>query len=267
MTGRETFIETVLGAVCIHERGRIDGLPMVFLHGVFLDSSLWEGVAGNFRDHRLLMVDMPGHGKSHAVGRSWRMNECVEMLLQVLDGMGVEKCVAVGHSWGAMTALRAAGQRPSRFRALCLINMPFRNTTGLRRVGFHIQKLLSVFRSFYAKQAAKALYKPPFLAAHPQIAEEMEQRLSAMSLREIARVIDAVILDPGDAGHLINGLPIPALYVVGKDDYVGVPQDGALIVPGGHISPHEAPDEVAAAVIRFLEKNQEWPFSRGIKPI
>ena len=253
MADKKTFIETGLGAVCIHERGRIDGLPVVFLHGVFLDSSLWDRVAGNFLDYRLLLVDMPGHGKSHAIGRSWRLDECVGMLLQVLDGMGVEQCVTVGHSWGAMTALRAASQQQSLFRTLCLVNMPFRKTTGLRRVGFQIQKFLSVFRGFYAKQAVKALYSPHFLAAHPQIAGEMKQRLRAMSRREIARVIDAVILGPEDAGHLINGLPIPALYMVGKDDYVGVPNDGSLIVPGGHISPHEAPNEVAGAILRTLE--------------
>jgi hypothetical protein len=74
-----------------------------------------------------------------------------------------------------------------------------------------------------------------------------------LSFRGALQVIDAVILGPEDAGHLINGLPIPALYVVGKDDYVGVPNDGSLIVPGGHISPHEAPDEVAGAILRTLE--------------
>ena len=73
-----------------------------------------------------------------------------------------------------------------------------------------------------------------------------------MSRREIARVVNAVILDPGDAGHLIKGLQVPALYVVGQGDYVGVPKDGTLIVPGGHISPHEAPEELKEAILRFL---------------
>ena len=252
MTGRETFIETVLGAVCIHQRGRGDGPPVVFLHGVFLDSSLWDRVATDFHDHRLLLVDMPAHGKSPGVERAWSLNECVEMLLQVLDGMGVETCVAVGHSWGAMTALRAASLHPNRFSALCLVNMPFRRTTGLRRVGFHIQKLHAVFRGFYAKQAVKALYTPHFLATHPRIVAQMQERLRAMSRREIARVVNAVILEPGDAGHLIKGLQIPALYVVGKDDYVGSPKEGTVIVQGGHISPHEAPEELTEAILRFL---------------
>jgi 3-oxoadipate enol-lactonase len=252
VAGREIPIETGLGSVCIHERGRGDGPPVVFLHGVFLDSSLWDRVAENFRDHRLLLVDMPGHGKSHAVGRAWSLDECAGMLFRVLDGMGVERCVAVGHSWGAMAALRAAVQRPNRFRALCLANMPFRKTTGLRRVGFHIQKLLAAFRGFYAKQAVKALYTPQFLAAHPRIAGQMEKRLRAMSRREIARVVNAVLLEPGDAGHLIKALQVPALYVVGQGDYVGVPKDGTLIVPGGHISPHEAPEELKEAILRFL---------------
>ena len=223
-------------------------MPIVFLHGIYLDSSLWDDVAANLPGHRLLMIDMPGHGESPEPEGNWSLNDCVAMLLRVLDAMGISKCLAVGHSWGAMTALRTACLYPERFDSLYLLNMPFRKTTGRRRLGFQAQKLLAGFRSFYAKQAAKALYTPSLMARRPEIADQMEKTVAAKSWVGITRLIDAVILQPDDALHLMAQLSVPTVFVVGEKDSVGIPPVQHVVVPGGHISPHEAPAEVARSI-------------------
>lgn len=248
MAASKHFIETDLGRICVHTRDQGNGMPIVFLHGIYLDSSLWDDVTADLPGHRLLMIDMPGHGESPAPKRDWSLNDCATMLLRVLDAMGISKCLAVGHSWGAMTVLRAACLYPERFESLCLLNMPFRKTTGLRRVGFHLQKLLAAFRPFYAKQAARALYTPLFMTRRPEIAERMEKSVAAKSWSSIARTIDAVILEPNDALDLIANLKVPAVFVVGEQDSVGLPPVEAVVVPGGHISPHEAPAEVVRSI-------------------
>jgi len=244
----KTFIETNLGRICVHTRGRCDKMPIVFLHGIYLDSSLWDDIAADLPDQHLLLIDMPGHGESPEPVRDWSLHDCVTMFLRVLDAMGISKCVAVGHSWGAMTALRAACLHPERFESLCLLNMPFRKTTGRRRLGFQAQKLLAGFRSFYAKQAAKALYTPSLMARRPEIADQMEKTVAAKSWVGITRLIDAVILQPDDALHLMAQLSVPTVFVVGEKDSVGIPPVQHVVVPGGHISPHEAPAEVARSI-------------------
>jgi 3-oxoadipate enol-lactonase len=244
----KNFIETDLGRICVHTQDQGNGMPIVFLHGIYLDSSLWDDVAADLPGHRLLTIDMPGHGESLEPERIWSLNDCVAMLLRVLDVMGINKCVAVGHSWGAMTALHAASLHPERFDALCLLNMPFRKTTGVRRFWFQLQKLLAAFPSFYAKQAAKALYTPSFMARRPEIAGRMEKTVTAKSWDGIARLIDAVILQPDDARQLIANLKVPAVFLVGEEDSVGVPPVETVVVPGGHISPHEAPAEVVRSI-------------------
>lgn len=252
MAASKHFIETDLGLICVHTRGQGNGKPIVFLHGIYLDSSLWDDVALDLPGRRLLMIDMPGHGESPEPECNWSLNDCVAMLLRVLDAMRISKCVVVGHSWGAMTALRAACLNPERFDSLCLLNMPFRKTTGLRRFGFQFQRLLAAFQPFYARQAAKALYTPSFMTKRPETAERMEKNVGSKSWGGIARLIDAVILQPGDALHLIEKLKVPAVFVVGEQDWVGSPSVQSVVVPGGHISPHEAPTEVAQAIFLAL---------------
>jgi pimeloyl-ACP methyl ester carboxylesterase len=250
---REHHVETALGRVSVLVDGPPDGVPMVFMHGVFLDRTLWTTCVGAVTGRTHVYLDMPAHGASSNVGRDWNLDECVEMLLRVLDELKIQRCLAVGHSWGGMTALRAASRAPERFAALALFNMPFRRNAGLRRLGFQLQKLVTVFPRFYARQAARALYSKRALEEHPEFSLAMQEWLSARPPREISRVIDAVLLQPGDVTRLLRELTVPALAVVGEEDYVGTPPGvDAIVVPGGHISPHEAPHETRFALERLL---------------
>lgn len=246
-------VQTGLGQISLLIDDRGSDLPIVFMHGVFLDKDLWSafGPAVTGRTH--VYIDMPAHGASSNVGRDWKLDECGEMLLTVLDQISVSRCIVIGHSWGSMTALRAAIRAPRHFAALGLFNMPFKRNEGLNRLGFQFQKLVTVFPRFYARQAARALYTPSALKSHPEFSTAMQNRLAARPPKEISRVIDAVLLNPEEGTHLLRELKVPALAVVGQSDYVGKPPGLNVIeVPGGHISPHEAPEETCNALKQIV---------------
>jgi 3-oxoadipate enol-lactonase len=251
---KEILIGTNLGRVCVAvDEGKV-APPVVYLHGIFLDKGLWTNVCAPAEGRKQIFVDMPAHGGSENVGFDWRLDDCVAMLLRILDELEVKRCVAVGHSWGSMTALRAAVQYPDRFEALALFNMPFRRTSGLRRLGFILQKSMAAFPKFYGAQAAKALYSKGLMERRPELAAQMTEGLSKRSRVEIARIIEAVILQPEDSSALIRELRVPALAIVGQTDYVGMPPKiGVVTVPGGHISPHEAEEDTRDAIKRVLE--------------
>ncbi len=219
----ERIIKSNLGHISVSIDDRSTETPIIFLHGVFLDQSLWAEVSKALPEMTRVYIDMPAHGKSSAVGHNWSLDDCVEMLLVMLDELKIKKSFVIGQSWGSMTALRAAIKFPERFVALGLFNMPYRRTTGLRKLGFIFQKTMGFFPKFYAKQAAKALYSVEFLRNRPELSKQMQARLSKRSQKELARVIDAVILEPEDATHLIEALSVPALAVIGQEDYVGKP--------------------------------------------
>lgn len=250
---RDQRVHTGMGQVSLLVDDRSGDLPIVFMHGVFLDKTLWTAFGPEVTGRTNIYIDMPAHGASSNVGRDWHLDECVEMLLDILDELSISRCIAIGHSWGSMTALRAAIRAPSRFAALGLFNMPFRRTEGLARLGFQLQKLLTLFPRFYAGQAARSLYTENALKAHPEYSTAMQARLSVRPPKEISRVIDAVLLEPEDETNLLKKLTVPTLAVVGQSDYVGEPPGlKVTVVPGGHISPHEAPEETRAALKRIV---------------
>jgi len=249
----EKTIDTSVGRISMTIDDRGTKAPIIFLHGVFLDKSLWFEVSKQLPDVTRIYVDMPAHGRSSDVDRDWGLDDCVDMLMQIMNELKLETCFLIGHSWGSMTALRAAVKFPERFEALGLFNMPFRKTTGLRRLGFSFQKTMLFFPRFYAKQAAKSLYSGEILRNRPELSHQMQDRLSRRSPQELSRVINAVILMPDDAAPLLNALRVPALAVIGSEDYVGKPPRlETWTVPGGHISPHEAVEKVKHAILKIL---------------
>lgn len=247
------IVRTILGDINVEVRGTGEAIPIVFLHGVFLNRHLWDSYLDKFTNHPCITIDMPAHGQNRDVGRDWSLNECVTMLLTILDELNIAKTVLVGQSWGSMVGLRAANHAPERFAGLLLCNMPLNRARGLGRVRFLAQRPLLSFRSFYATQAARSLYSQTSLAQHPEFITSMQSRLAARPGQEIWRTIKAVILDAEDSSHLVESLQVPALALKGREDYVpSPPKIETWEVPGGHISPHEAHREVQQAISKVL---------------
>ncbi len=97
------------------------GLPLVFLHGFGSDLSGWRAVSSHLdATHRLLLVDLPGHGRSEAAG-SPGFDDLVDAVQAVLDEEGVSRCVLVGHSLGGAVALGLLDAGTVEIAALCLV--------------------------------------------------------------------------------------------------------------------------------------------------
>jgi pimeloyl-ACP methyl ester carboxylesterase len=94
------------------------GEPVVLLHGFSLDRRMWEPqVAELEREHRVLRVDLRGHGRSAAIRDSFA---AYEDLASVLDAAGVERAALVGLSSGASIAVDFALVHPERVTRLVL---------------------------------------------------------------------------------------------------------------------------------------------------
>lgn len=245
-------VVTPLGDISLVVDERTGTRPVVFLHGLFLDKSLWEGYDTSIAGRTHIYVDMPGHGDSGDVGKAWGDADCVDALMSILDQLDIDSCSVIGHSWGAIIALRAVSRHPARFNAVGLFNMPFMPPTLVQRIGAQVQKLLAFFPRFYASQVCKALYTKGFLKQHPELSMKMQAGLARRSWREIAWLVDAVMVNAIDLRPLLRDLSVPALAVVGESDHVKAPPAvDTQTVGGGHVSPHEASAEIRDVIRRL----------------
>lgn len=108
--------------------GRDEAPPVVMLHGLLVGSlASWYFTAAPAlaRRRRVVLYDLRGHGRSERPPSGYDLETLATDLRDLLDTLGVRGPVdLVGHSYGALVALRLALRAPDRVRSLALVEPP-----------------------------------------------------------------------------------------------------------------------------------------------
>ena len=99
------------------------GEPVVLIHGVGLQSAAWGPQIAALSDgHRVIALDMPGHGGSDPLREGATIEDFVDWCHQALDAMQLGAVNLAGHSMGAMIASGVAVTYPEQVRRVALLN-------------------------------------------------------------------------------------------------------------------------------------------------
>lgn len=105
--------------------GNKDGKPIVYLHGWGQNIEMMEPIAKPFiKTNRLILIDLPGFGKSSEPDYAWDLEDFVEMLNSLLKSLNIERPNLIGHSFGGKISLLYASQYP--VDKLILLSSPFK---------------------------------------------------------------------------------------------------------------------------------------------
>ena len=208
--------------------------PLVLLHGLADIARSMDPLAHVLRERfRVVAVDLRGHGGSDHPG-AYSMLHLTADLRAVLNALGLDRPVLVGHSLGGHVALHFAGLYPDRVEALVLLEGLGPPTT----VPDGRQDRRDRARAAIDLLAAPAVHRPlPDVAAaaerlratHPRLDPERAVFLASEGTRA-APGGDGVVwrfdprtrdwlagLDPGFARDLRAEVRCPVLVVEGAD--------------------------------------------------
>jgi pimeloyl-ACP methyl ester carboxylesterase len=97
--------------------------PVLAIHGITSTSRTWLAAGRALADRAtLLAVDLRGRGRSAGLPPVVGLDAHVRDMVAVLDAVGLERAVVVGHSLGAYIACRLAISHPGRVRRLVLVD-------------------------------------------------------------------------------------------------------------------------------------------------
>lgn len=100
------------------------GAPIVIVHGLSYFSYDWADAASQMTKGReVVAIDMRGFGESDwSAARDYKLETLSNDLIAVLDALGWDKAVLMGHSFGGRVALATAGWKPQRAAAVVLVD-------------------------------------------------------------------------------------------------------------------------------------------------
>lgn len=99
--------------------------PVLLLHGKNFSGAYWERTAKDLAKagHRVVIPDQIGFGKSSKpVAYQYSFATMVQQTAGLLDRLGIERVIVVGHSMGGMVATRFALDQAARTERLVLVN-------------------------------------------------------------------------------------------------------------------------------------------------
>jgi N-formylmaleamate deformylase len=99
--------------------------PLVLAHGVTDDGLCWSPVAEELSaNYDVIMADARGHGQSNASIGRFDLGSLADDLQGIIQVLGLNKPLVMGHSLGALTSLVLAGLYPDVPRAIVLEDPP-----------------------------------------------------------------------------------------------------------------------------------------------
>jgi pimeloyl-ACP methyl ester carboxylesterase len=95
---------------------------IVLVHGWSCDRTYWRHQVGAFPANRVVAIDLAGHGESGFGRDSWTMPAFGADVAAVVDALGLDDVVLVGHSMGGDVILEAALLLDERVRGLVWVD-------------------------------------------------------------------------------------------------------------------------------------------------
>lgn len=103
------------------ERG--EGPPCVLLHGITANACVWDPIALRLAErYHVVAVDQRGHGESDKPEAGYAAADFVADVRTLVEDIGGEPAVVIGHSMGARNALATAARHPDLVAACVAID-------------------------------------------------------------------------------------------------------------------------------------------------
>jgi pimeloyl-ACP methyl ester carboxylesterase len=119
------------GDLQVAEHGPRDGSPIVLIHCFSCAMNWWDGMVPLLeRDHRVLTVDLLGHGGSEKPDSGYNPPNQAKVVAEVLDRLDVSDATVVGHSLGGSVTVALSEQDPQLVGRAVIIDMPPDNSYG-----------------------------------------------------------------------------------------------------------------------------------------
>lgn len=112
---REERVEVAYGVELAVRRWDGDGSPFLLVHGLASNGRMWDGVADRLaaRGHAIVTIDLRGHGRSDKPADGYDFETITDDLRAVVEGLDLDRPVAVGQSWGGNLVLELAHRFPA----------------------------------------------------------------------------------------------------------------------------------------------------------
>jgi 3-oxoadipate enol-lactonase len=241
------------------EEGTGSASPLVFLHGVGSDKSVWHPQLAHFgQQRRTIAFDYPGYGDSDPAPECTTRDDYASAIISAMYELGVDRAHVCGLSLGGVVAIAIDHAAPERCASLILADTFAVHPEGRAIYG----RSLAGSRDLRAMAEARVdiLIAQP---ADPEVRRELVETMSRIDPAAYSIGAEAVWL--ADQRDRAQAIKVPSLILVGDQDLVTPPELSSelldlipaarmqVITGAGHLANLEKRHEFNRIVEAFIQ--------------
>ena len=225
-----------------------EGTPaLVFVHGWSCDRSYWKGQLEPFsRKSKVVAVDLAGHGESGLGRKTQTMAAFGGDVAAVVEKLGLQRVILIGHSMGGDVIVEAARRLPGRVAGLVWVDTY--KQLGTPRTPEEIQSVVTKFRADFVQTTrgfVRGMFPP---SADSALAERVALDMSAAPPGIAIGALESAISFDREMPRLLRELKLPVVAInpdYRPTDIPSLERHGVRVVlmPGvGHFLMMEDPE-------------------------
>ena len=207
-----------------------EGNPVVLIHGMGSDHTVWEGLVPLLEDdYQVIAVDLRGHGHSSKTPGPYSIELFAEDIHKFLKSLNIDQAHFIGHSMGGVILQELAVKHPERFKSLTLISSFACIDPPLKEVLINLKDILTEegYKAFF-DECLKVANTPEFVEKNRELFSRIrDENARICPVSSIVNTINAC-LDVNFADS-IKDIRTPTRVIAGDQDIFTPPFHGIKI--------------------------------------
>ncbi|OBJ40377.1 alpha/beta hydrolase [Mycobacterium colombiense] len=215
-------VDTVLGTIRVQVSAGT-GPAVLMWPSLLMTGDLWAGQAAQFGDtHRLVLIDPPGHGGSAPLRAMFSFTDCARCVVDLLDGLDIDRAHFVGNSWGGMIGGTFAALYPDRLGRAVLMNCTASKAGVAQKIQYEalvwLATALGGIRPPLTRSAVRAFLGPTTLRTRPDVVDTVRANVQSVNTDSVRWAVRSVVAARPDQRALLARVTSPVLVVAGAED-------------------------------------------------
>jgi len=238
-------------------------IPIVFIHGVGLNHTIWEPQIDDF-DNTVLAYDILGHGKTPLNKDNISFDDFSNQLISIVNELEMEKIHLVGFSIGSLIARNFATKFNDRLESLTLLCSIFNRSQEQQQIVKDRFELVKKSKTL-SKQALNRWFTDDYLEKHPNTYEKISSILEENNMENFLNIYQLFVNHKDN--EQFEKIKTKTLVITGEGDIGSTPKMSEnlskvinnskvkIISKGKHLCSIECADDVNMAIKKHIQND------------
>jgi pimeloyl-ACP methyl ester carboxylesterase len=257
------------GDLHVTDRGPRDAPTILLVHCYTCSMDYWQRLEPLLRrDHRVIAVDLLGHGRSEMPDGGYSMEHQADTIAEALDALDAKPVLAVGQSLGGPVSTALAQRHPDKVRGLVIMDSASQTKYVSLPLTAKLARMPVIGPALKRVAPDSTIHKELGKAFHEgfDFPDSFVDDVRAMTYTSFAESFeggrDFTASERLDDRIAATGVPVSVIFGAedrivdpeSADDYRDIPGAKVVVLPGiGHTPQMEAPAR-SAALVRAQDK-------------